>query len=386
MTTIHTVLVDPAEEARDVMATALGPDEPWMSHDSLPQVAQSIDAGSVPAVVLVGPGVVHDDTIMLAQSIQDERLPVRIIQFTKVLDPDRIRDAMRAGMADVIEVGSTTSEVSQAVGRARRDLLTDLRARVAGTSAVEPPQPTPIIALAAGKGGVGTSLVTTNVAVAMSHRGSKVALVDLDTGSGDLAIMLQRRPSLTILDAMDRAEHLDLDAVSGYLTSVNDDLHLLAAPLQGGDFTIPATPFMSMLGLIAETVDVILIDLGQSHAASARAVLAEASKVVVVTTCEVTAVRGTRRVLHELDAIGVSRSRVRLVVNQADLSTGLSMADLSKALDRRLDASIAWDKGAAKSVNHGRPLVGRRRSKAGQALTAMADELLAGVGIHGGGE
>jgi hypothetical protein len=125
MTTIHTFIVDPAEEARSAVAAAMGDDEPWVAHDSLPQVAQSIDRGSLPAVVLVGPGVVHDDTIMLADSIQDERLPVRLIQFAKVLDPDRLRDAMRAGVADVVEVEARRrrpgpSRVGRAPGRQSR--------------------------------------------------------------------------------------------------------------------------------------------------------------------------------------------------------------------------------------------------------------------------
>ncbi len=378
--TTHVFVVDPVEEARVQMAEALGPDEPWVAHDSLPQVAQSIDRGALPAIVLVGPGVVHDDAIMLAESIQDEQLAVRIIQFTKVLDPDRLRDAMRAGVADVVEVGADPEEVGDAVVRAERDLAARIEA-VAAASPVDAQQPTPVIAVTAGKGGVGTSLVTTNLVTAIARLGGTVGLVDLDVSSGDLAIMFQRRPSLTVLDAVDRVDHLDADAMSGYLTEVAKGVHLLAAPLAGGEIHVPTGPFMRLLGMVADTVDVVVVDLGQTHDSTARAVLAEARRVVVVTTREVTGVRGTRRVLSEMGAIGVPADGTRLVVNRADESTGLSVPDIEKALNRGVDVAVPSDKSAARSINQGDPLVNRRRSKAGQALEALARDLMSSLGL-----
>ncbi len=378
MNAIHTFLVDPAEEARAAMAAALGEDQPWIAHDSLPQVAQSIDAGSVPAVILVGPGVVHDDTIMLAESIQDERLSVRLIQFAKVLDPDRLRDAMRVGVADVIEVGAFPDEVAQAIARATRELT----AQVAlGAPVVAVQQPTPVIAVAAGKGGVGTSLITTNLAMALANRGLKVGLLDLDVRSGDLAIMLQARPSLTVLDAIDRIDHLDEDAIEGYMTKVSDQIELLAAPLDGGEVHLPTSPFMRVLGMVSDRVDVVVADVGQPIDSTARAVLSEASEVVLITSMEVTSVRGTRRVLAELGAIGVAGSTVRVIANQSDVSTGLSAADVQKALNKDIDAAIPFDKGAARSINQGDPLINRRRSKAGQALDSLAASMIDSLGL-----
>lgn len=379
MKTIHVFIVDPAEEARTAIAVALGDEQPWVAHDSLPQVAQSIDRGYVPAVVLVGPGVVHDDAMMLADSIQDERLPVRLIQFVKVLDPDRLQDAMRAGVADVVEVHADAGEVLAAVTRAQRDLLDHVTAMSA--TVAESPTVTPVVAVAGGKGGVGSSLVTTNVAMSLADRGLSVGLVDLDVISGDLAIMLQKRPSLSVLDAVDRIDHLDADAVSGYLTPVGERVQLLAAPLEGGEVHVPLTPFMRLLALLQDAVDVVVVDVGQVRDSTARAVLAEARLVLVVTTREVTAVRGTLRVLNDLRAIGLGQESVWLVVNQSDAPTGLSTTDMEKSLSRELAVLVPVDKAATKSVNQGDPLVNRRRSKAGQALTGLATRLIDKLGL-----
>lgn len=377
---IHTFLVDPADEARANMARALG-NESWVGHDSLPQVAQSIDEGSLPAIVLVGPGIVHDDAIMLSESIHDERLPVEIIQFVKALDPDRLRDALRAGVADVVEVGADGAEVRQAVARARRDLQARASDQV---RPAEPSAPTPMVAVVAGKGGVGASLVTANLATALSSQGIRVGLVDLDVRSGDLAIMFQKRPSLTILDAVDRLEHLDVDAFDGYLVEVNPNLHLLAAPLEGGPLHVPTTPFVHLMALLGDRVDVIVVDVGEAHDTTGSAALADAREILVVTTREVTAIRATRRVLGELEIVGTSRAAIRLVLNQADASTGLGTADLEKALKFDVDTAIPVDKAAARSINQGDPIVNRRRSKAGQAVTTLATDLVASLGLRQG--
>ncbi len=377
---IHTFLVDPTDEARDAMARALGEDQPWVGHDSLPQLAQSIDEGSLPAVVLVGPGIVHDDAIMLSESIHDEHLPVEIIQFTKVLDPDRLRDALRAGMADVVEVGADDGEVQAAVARAIRDLNSRL-----ATQRVQPaeqPALTPIVAVVSGKGGVGASLVATNLATALAAAHHEVGLVDLDVKSGDLAIMLQQRPSLNVLDAVDRVDHLDVDALEGYVTRVGDRLQLLAAPLEGGADHVATAPFMHLLGMMADRVDILVIDIGDAQDATGRAALAEANQVLVVTTREVTAVRGTRRVLQDLGMVGTAQDGIKLVLNQSDASTGLGVTDLEKALNRDVDVSIPADKAGPRSVNQGDPLVNRRRSKTGQALTGLAAELAEALGLN----
>nr|WP_274387933.1 P-loop NTPase [Salsipaludibacter albus] len=317
---------------------------------------------------------------MLSESVHDEHLPVEIIQFSKALDPDRLRDALRAGVSDVVEVGADDGEVRAAVARALRDL----RAREAAppVQAVASDELTPIVAVVAGKGGVGASLVATNLATALANSGVEVGLVDLDVRSGDLAIMLQKRPSLNLLDAVERAEHLDVDALEGYLTKVGDHLQLLAAPLEGGEVHVATTPFMHLLGMLADRVDVIVVDIGDAHDATGRAAMAEAREILVVTTREVTAIRGTRRVLADLEVVGTPRSSIRLVLNQSDASTGLGVPDLEKALNSSVDVNIPVDKAGSRSVNQGDPLVNRRRSKSGQALIALAGELEESLGLR----
>ena len=83
--------------------------------------------------------------------------------------------------------------------RAERPCRGRGRGRGRCSAAAERPQGK-LITVFSTKGGVGKSLVATNLAVALADQGSTVCLVDLDVNSGDVAIMLQLTPQRTLND------------------------------------------------------------------------------------------------------------------------------------------------------------------------------------------
>lgn len=381
MTTIHLFIVDPSEEARNAIAQSLGDDHPWIGHDSLAQLAQAIDAGRVPAIVVTGPGIVHDDTLMLASSVREEGVAAALIQVTKALEPDALRSALRAGVTDVVELDGPVEELRGAVERARDHAMRvneQAQRTAAAAQTVDPNAPVsaPLVALVAGKGGVGTSFVTTNLAAALADEGVDVVAVDLDIASGDLAIMMQQRPSLTVVDALHRIDHLDREALPGYLLEVRDNLRLLAAPLDGGE-DVDSVTLLRLMDAINQVTDVILVDVGDGSSQAAKDVLAWADHVVVVTNRELTGIRGTRLALARLIATGRRRGTITLLANRADESTGLAIGDVEKALDTEVDHQLPSDKQAAQSVNRGEPIIDRRRSRTGEAIRQLAKRIAA---------
>jgi flagellar biosynthesis protein FlhG len=65
-----------------------------------------------------------------------------------------------------------------------------------------------IISVTSGKGGVGKTFVTTNLATTIAHQGKKVLVADCDLGLANIDIMLGINPSLTLKDVVFGALHL----------------------------------------------------------------------------------------------------------------------------------------------------------------------------------
>lgn len=121
-------------------------------------------------------------------------------------------------------------------------------------------QKTLIVSMTSGKGGVGKTFVTTNLAATLARQGKKVLVVDCDLGLANIDIMLGINPDVTLKDAVFGNLHLR-DVI-------------MAAP--GGFDLIPASSgIREMAQLLFEKIqylkdmltelegyDVILLDTG----------------------------------------------------------------------------------------------------------------------------
>ncbi len=70
-------------------------------------------------------------------------------------------------------------------------------------------RPTRVIAISSGKGGVGKTSITTNLAIALAQRGAKVCILDADTGLANINILLNLQPELTIEHLLSGEKKLD---------------------------------------------------------------------------------------------------------------------------------------------------------------------------------
>ncbi|WP_062319955.1 P-loop NTPase [Halolactibacillus sp. JCM 19043] len=67
------------------------------------------------------------------------------------------------------------------------------------------------IAVISGKGGVGKSNITLNVAIDLVNRGKKVMIFDLDIGMGNIDILLGLQSKYSIVDMFQ--QHLNIETV-----------------------------------------------------------------------------------------------------------------------------------------------------------------------------
>ena len=172
-----------------------------------------------------------------------------------------------------------------------------------------------IIAVTSGKGGVGKTFVSANLAAALTRRGQRVLVLDADLGLANLDVVLNLHPKITLHDVFTGKSSLE-DAV-------------IAAP--GGFSVVLAgsgmveysrlTPevrnqFLNVIQSLAPRFDVILLDTGAGISDVVLFSVSLASEVLIVATPEPTSLTDAYAAIKVL-AMQQKRQHVRMVVNQA---------------------------------------------------------------------
>jgi len=198
-----------------------------------------------------------------------------------------------------------------------------------------------VVAVYSPKGGVGSTTVATNLAVALAARPkTSVALLDLDLQFGDIGAALDLRGANSVAEVVGH-EDLTSDLIDETFVKHASGVRVLLAPddlalVEG----IDPDQVVRLLGQLRRHFDYVVADLWSSFEALTLGVLRTADRVLLVTTPELPSLRNVQRVLHATRADIHLDERALVVANRYPGKTGLSHADMSKALGMKISATI----------------------------------------------
>jgi len=244
-------------------------------------------------------------------------------------------------------------------------------------------RPTRVIAVTSGKGGVGKSTVSINLATALAAAGSRVTLLDADLGLANIDVLLGLSATRTLADVIDGAcglRDILLDGPAG----------VRIVPASSGVQRMAELSDAERVGLmhafseLEDTMDVMVVDTAAGIAANSLQ-FCEASQEVVVVVCNdpasIADAYATIKVLNQR----TRRARFRVLVNMvhSDHEARDIFARLVKATDRFLEVAldfagvIPFDRCVVQAARRRAPVVtAYPASPAGTAfkrLAAVAD-------------
>ena len=171
-----------------------------------------------------------------------------------------------------------------------------------------------ILAVTSGKGGVGKTFVSANLAAALARRGERVLVLDADLGLANLDVVLNLFPKITLHDVFTgkaRLEDAVLPAPGGFSV-------LLAG--SGMVEYSRMTPevrdqLQKVISEVAPKFDDVLLDTGAGISDVVLYTISLATAVIVVATPEPTSMTDAYATIKVL-ATTQQRRDIRLVVNQ----------------------------------------------------------------------
>jgi pilus assembly protein CpaE len=197
------------------------------------------------------------------------------------------------------------------------------------------------------KGGAGTTMTAANLAVELHEQHNKsVCLVDLDFQSGDLALALNLNPVYTIVDIVLNFRRLDSVFLQGTLTRHSSGVYLLAAPPPGSvdAAAIPADQIRSVLELLKSMYDVVIIDTARVVSEETVAALWNATRIILLLERSLPFMRGYRRSMEVLEAIGVPKERVDVVITKdTNSKAAVPLDEAKKSLDLTVTHTLPRD-------------------------------------------
>lgn len=253
--------------------------------------------------------------------------------------------------------------------------------QAAGLRRIAQPRPVRVIAVASGKGGVGKTNVSVNLAMSLVNNGKKVMLMDADLGLGNVDVLLGVHPRYNLSHVVTGTCTLEEALVEG----------------PGGLRIIPASSGVQQMAMLSpaehaglihafselsQQVDVLLIDTAAGIADSVISFSRAAQEVIVVVCDEPASVTDAYALIKLLNREhGIYRFHVLANMAQG-AQQGRDVFDkINKVSDRFLDVTldylghIPYDDFLRKAVQKQRTVVeAYPRSKAAMAFKTLADK------------
>jgi septum site-determining protein MinD len=234
-----------------------------------------------------------------------------------------------------------------------------------------------VVTVTSGKGGVGKTTTTANLAVALASHGDKVVCIDSDIGLRNLDVVLglENRIVYDLVDVVEGRCRLKQAMIRDKRLP---ELYLIPAAQTRDKSAISPSDMVRVCDELRPEMDWIIIDSPAGIERGFRNAIAPADIVIVVTNPEVSAVRDADRIIGLIES--EEKGPARLVLNRLNpnlVKRGDMLApdDVLELLAIELIGIVPEDEAVVVSTNRGQPVALDGKTKAGQAFQNIARRL-----------
>ena len=300
----------------------------------------------------------------LIEAICRKDVSVTVMACSAGNAPDVIIRAMRAGARELLASPLTATSIAEAFSRATARHVSLVIERSIGQ----------LLVFQGAKGGVGSTTLSTNFAVALARKNvGRVALVDLHPQLGEVALGLGIASQFSVADALANAGRLDADFLATMLIRHESGLMVLASADSYGTHLSLERGAEKLFRILREEFAFVVVDAGSCSGSIPDILFETANIVYLVVEGNLPALRNARRLISYF-AARENAPALEVVLNRHKSRTvEIDEESTLKALSRPVDWKIPNDYMSVRGAqNLGVPLIAADTAIA-RAILQMAN-------------
>lgn len=393
---IRVLIVDDIPETRDHLGKLLGFEADIEVVGAAGSGREAIElAGKLtPDVVLMDINMPDMDGITATEHLSAAVPTAAVVMMSVQGEADYLRRSMLAGAREFLVKPFSSDELTSSIRqvytreREKQSRIAVLPGAAPAGSGAGPAagfregsEPGRIVAVFGPKGGVGRTTLAVNLAVAAaSELGQRTCLVDASFQFGDVGVLLNLNPkNKSVGDLIPELDAGTAESLDTFIINHSTGVRVLLAPPspETAELITPAA-VKQLLEALRETHDLVVVDCMSSFNDTTLAILDLADTVLTMLSLEITAIKNIRLFLEVADQLGYDSDKVRLVLNRADSSLGIRVADVEHSIGRRVDHTIVSDgRSVVYALNRGVPFfLSNREAQVSQDVLRLASAVV----------
>lgn len=334
--------------------------------------AMTLARETTPEVVVVALEEPIARALQTVESVADVLPQVPIVAYSSIGDPSYIRRAMQVGVKDYLVCPLQEQDLANSINAT---LLQEERRQQRLTGEVEAQAYGTVVTIFGAKGGIGKTTIATNLATALVEKtGQSVALVDLDTRFGDVAILMDMPTDRSISDLALPDEEIDREAIQSCLYTHSTGVSILPSPIRPSEWhSIHPGHIEKVVSVLATTHDYVLLDTPGTFNDIVSRALEMCTILLLTATPDLASLKDTILALEMLRSWSFPSEKVKIVINHTSDAHGDARVDIRRVLGKEVFWTIPYDRNITQTTQLGMPIVAAKpKAKASQSFVELA--------------
>lgn len=218
-----------------------------------------------------------------------------------------------------------------------------------------------VVSVVSARGGVGKSVIATNLAAGVAKQSDSVSLLDFSLNPGDFAVMLDDVPRNNIMDAVAAGGNLDAELLQNLLAPhPRLGFRYLACPNQDFDpSSFDYNVALAMMNAMRSLSQYIIVDTGLPMSGPTIAAVDSSDIIFFLTSRDVARLLGAQRLIKYLkNDRGIPNQKIKVLVNEAEVGAEISESEIESLLEHPVTAYLPCNAAPVTySINSGSPIV-----------------------------